>query len=467
MLDLDTRRAILALNKSGHGIRPIARALGVSRKAVRRVLREGAEAVPRLERLDQGTPWLERIRELHELCEGNLVRVHELLEDEGKTLAYSTLTAFCRRHDIGVKPKQRSGSYHFEPGEEMQHDTSPHSIVVGGKRGLYDCASLVECYSRMILAQVYPAWNRFHCKIFLTEGVLYFGGCASQIMVDNHSVVIASGSGANAIVAPEMEAFAERFSSKFVAHELGDANRSARVEGPFNFIERNFYPGREFADLASLNEQLRQWCDDKNQSFKRALRARPTDLFVATRAALKPLPIHVPEVYEMHHRLVDLEGFVNVHRNRYSVPESLLGRQMVVREMKDRIRIFDRHSEIAVHDRAVPGVGVRSVIAGHHQPRPRHRRREPTAQELVLRHVGSVVSDYVDALQKLHGGRAVRPVRELHRMYIEYPGRALNDSIEEALRYRMLDLKRLERMVLRRIAKDFFRRSTGDDTDER
>jgi len=52
-------------------------------------------------------------------------------------------------------------------------------------------------------------------------------------------------------------------------------------------------------------------------------------------------------------------------------------------------------------------------------------------------------------------------------MYIDYPGRALNDSIDDALRYRMLDLKRLERMVLARIGKDFFRRSTDDHHDER
>jgi hypothetical protein len=33
------------------------------------------------------------------------------------------------------------------------------------------------------------------------------------------------------IPVPEMEAFAERFGFHFVAHERGDANRSARVEG--------------------------------------------------------------------------------------------------------------------------------------------------------------------------------------------------------------------------------------------
>lgn len=36
MLDLETRTAILRLHREGHGSRRIARALGVSRNAVRR-----------------------------------------------------------------------------------------------------------------------------------------------------------------------------------------------------------------------------------------------------------------------------------------------------------------------------------------------------------------------------------------------------------------------------------------------
>jgi len=466
MLDLDTRRAILTLRDRGHGIRTIARALGISRNAVRRVLRDGAEEVPRLARIEQATEWLERIRELHERCGGNLVRVQELLEAEDKVIAYSTLTGFCRRHGIGVQPKVRKGSYHFEPGEEMQHDTSPHRIVVGGVRGSFECASVVECYSRMLFSQVYPVWNRFHCKVFLTEAAKYFGGSAGQWMVDNHAVAIASGTGADAVVAPEMEAFAERFGTKFVAHEKGDANRSARVEGPFHFIEKNFYPGRTFSDLPSLNEQLIAWCDRNNQSFKRSLGARPIDLFVATRAALQPLPMHVPEVYELHHRMVDLEGYVNVHRNRYSVPEELIGRPIVVRESKDQIRVFAGHREVAVHQRCDPGAGHRRVIYGHHKPRPRRRRREPLPEELTLRGAGAALGHYIDALRRRHGGRAARPVRELHRMYVDYPGQALQGAVEDALRYGMLDLKRLERMVLRRIATDFFRRP-GDDRSER
>ena len=50
MLEQGIRQAILELHRRGQGVRAIARALQVSRAAVRDVLRRGSAEVPRLER---------------------------------------------------------------------------------------------------------------------------------------------------------------------------------------------------------------------------------------------------------------------------------------------------------------------------------------------------------------------------------------------------------------------------------
>jgi hypothetical protein len=83
-------------------------------------------------------------------------------------------------------------------------------------------------------------------------------------MIDNTHVVVLRGTGREMVPVPEMAAFAERFSFQFVAHERGDANRSARVERPFWFIENNFLAGRTFSNWPDLNEQARKWCDRVN-----------------------------------------------------------------------------------------------------------------------------------------------------------------------------------------------------------
>ena len=132
MLDRSKRTAILELSRQGVGTRSIAKLVKVSRGAVRDVIASRRERPEPPERPLLLVPHAETITELALKCEGNLRRVHEELEGQGVATAYSTLTAFVRRQKPA--PKVPVGSYDFEPGEEMQHDTSPHEPVIGGKR---------------------------------------------------------------------------------------------------------------------------------------------------------------------------------------------------------------------------------------------------------------------------------------------------------------------------------------------
>ncbi len=465
MIDLDARTAILELHRKGHGLRTIAKLLGVSRNTVRDVVRTGQAEVPKLEREELLTAHVDRVRELYAACRGNRVRIVEELQAEGIEVAYSTLTSFCRRHEIGLKPKQRTGRYHFAPGEEMQHDTSPHKVTVGGQVVRLECASLVLCYSRVLYAQCYPRWNRFLAKVFLTDALRYLDGAAERAMLDNSSVIVWRGTGANAEMAPEMEAFAERFGFEFQAHEKGDANRSARVERPFHHIENNFYPGRTFTDFVDLNTQLLEWCDRKRQRFSRHLGASPQELYVVERPAMKRLPPHVPEVYDLLHRRVDTEGYVTVHRNRYSTPEAWIGRQVTVHEHHQKVRVFDGHKLVVEHVKEPHNAGKRVTLPEH-----RYRRKRiagaPLPEEAMLRAAAPELSALVDALRKRHGGRAAKPMRRLHRMYLEYPTQAVVAAVANALPYGLLDLERIERMVLHHVAGDFFRLPTPSKEDE-
>jgi hypothetical protein len=463
MLDLDTRRAVLQLQALGHGVRAIARPLRLSRNSVRAVLALGTAEVPAIEREQIGAAHLDSLRALYADCRGNRVRVWEEAQKQGIAISYPALTAFLRRQGVGVKHKQPAGRYHFEPGEEMQHDTSPHDVKVGETMRRVQCASLVLCYSRMIFARAYPVWNRFQARVFLCEAIQHFGGAAARCVIDNSSVIIAHGTGKHAVAAPEMAALAERFDFYFLAHELGDANRSARVERPFDFIEGNFYPGRRFADLNDLNLQFATWCDTGNRSFKKHLGARPIELCAAEKPLLKRLPPYIPEVYELHQRMVDVESFVCLHHNRYEVPPDLIGRRVEVRETSTRVRIFSGSKEVALHERIEPGLEKRMFLPERAERRREKRREQSGREEQALRTAGAEFVELLVRLRAQHG-RAVRQIRTLHRLYLDYPTEALRKAIGHALGYGLTDLVRLEKLLLRQIAGDYFRlRPPGKD----
>jgi hypothetical protein len=446
-------------------MRRIARDLRVSRGTVKRVLKAGTAEVPTLERGEKAEPHEAKILELYARCQGNLVRVHEELATAGIVLAYPTLTGFCRRHGIGQEPKERTGQYTFAPGEEMQHDTSPHDVTLGGKRRRVQCASLVLCYSRMIFAMVFPTWNRFWAKVFLTEALRFFEGAAARAMIDNASIIVAGGTGKNAVMAPEMVAYATRFGFVFAAHELGDANRSARVERAFHHIENNFYPGRVFADVADCNAQLRAWCERVNGTTKRSLQAKPIELFAKERTCLKPLPLHIPEVYMRWNRTVDTEGYITLHTNRYSLPASLIDREVFVHETRDRVRIFDGHTLVCEHERIEEGARQRRTLPEHErQARWSHseNKRPPLEEEKILRIASPTMAAMVEALKKRYAGRSTRLLQRLHRMWIEYPQEPLDTALRVALEHGLVELHRIEALVLRHVAGDFFRLRPND-----
>jgi hypothetical protein len=383
-----------------------------------------------------------------------MVRVHEELQ---AAISYPALTAFCRKHGIGQKPAMPAGHYHFDPGVEMQHDTSPHKLIMAGQRRLVQTASAVLCYSRMLFFQCYPTFQRFDCKVFLTEALKYFGGSCKSVMIDNTHVVVLRGTGADMVPVPEMAAFSERYGFEFHAHKIGDANRSGRVERPFSFIENNFLAGREFVDWDDLNQRAREWCDKVNSTYKKHLRAIPRELFAVERPYLTSLPVWAPEVYRLHHRIVDVEGYVAVQTNRYSVPATWIGRQVEVRETKDHVEIQCGARDVVRHDRFIESIGKRITLSEHRPPRGQGMRRtDPRPEEKTLEQMVPEISDYVTALKKHSRKVLTLALRQLLRLAREYPRDAFLSAIAEAAHYGLYDLDRIERMILRRIANEYF-----------
>ena len=173
---------------------------------------------------------------------------------------------------------------------------------------------------------------------------------------------------------------------------------------------------------------------------------------------MRRLPVHVPDVYVLHQRIVDTEGYVNVSRNRYSVPWRLMGRQVEVRESKERIDALRRPSPRR-NARTRRRTEQRSRHVGRASAAAKRGRLRDVVAALEERRLAERMPEttpYV-ALLRSRGRGHNRDLRWLLRMVDEYPrGAAPRAPLREALRYGLADLERLERMVLRRIAKDFF-----------
>lgn len=397
---------------------------------------------------------LDALRELHTKCQGNLVRVHEELKSQhGIMVPYTTMARYCRKQGIGVEAKTPAGRIVTGPGVEMQHDTSPYTIEIGGKKVKRQCASLVLGYSRRLYIRFYKKFDRFHCKIFLTEAFQAFGGACGQCVIDNSHVVIACGTGKYAQVSPEMEAFEKRFGFKFLAHELGHADRSGKVERDFWYVERNFLAGRTFKDDADLNRQAQSWLDEKADVRRlRELGASPRELFAAEKAHLAPLPLYVPEVYQLYPRVVDAYGYVSLHGMRYSAPAKALGATLTVRESDKEVVLLQGHEELARHPKLTGLDGhSQSTLPGHE--RRGKRPKAPRPEEDRLKALGPEMVDYLARLKSERGHRYAWSLRKLYALLCQHRAEDLLAAVARAGEHGLFDVGRLEAVILGDLAR--------------
>jgi transposase len=463
MTPTEIRNAVRTLQGQGRSLREISRLLKLSRNTVRRILR-GADVAPQ-----PGVPFdtatRERLEVVFARARGNAARIQQLLADEhGLTLSYSTLTRWIRQAGLRAPPP-RAGEYHFLPGEEMQHDTSPHRVQLGSKTVTAQCAGLVLAYARRLFIQYYPRYTRFEAKHFLLEALRFMDGAAARCVIDNSSVIIASGAGGDAVVAPEMVAFARTLGFEFRAHRVGHADRKGRIERPFAFVEGNFLVGRSFTDFADLNRQALAWCREvANAKPKRALGMSAEAAYLIEKPHLRPLPAALPPVYEVFERIVDLHGFVSVDTVRYSVPERLVGKPVTVYKYADQIRIMLRGSEIAVHPRLIGQRDARSLLPGHHQIPVRTPRAPALEQQLLCGH-SPALDRYATALKQRAHGRGVRALRRLLELKRTYPAAPFDAALEQALQFGLFDLGRLETLILKYVAGEFFALDLPDHSD--
>lgn len=433
----------------------------LSRNTIRRLLRLPVLADARVPACP--APVLLWLPPAFERVRGNGVRIQEMLQAElGLNPGYSTLTRWIR--EAGLRsPPRRSGEYVFAPGQEMQHDTSPHRVILAGKPVMTQCASLILAYSRYLFIQYYPRFTRFEAKQFLLEAVRFLAGCCPTCIIDNTSVMVVAGAGDEAVFAPEMVAFARTLGFAFRAHPVNQPDRKGRVERPFAWVEGNFLAGRTFADFADLNQQALAWCEKvANAKPKRVLGMAPSAAYAVERPCLQPLPAVLPPVYQVAERVVDLYGFVSVETNRYSVPERWVGKTLTVYLYASELRICAREQLVAIHPRLIGVRDTKQKLPGHH-PTPQRRDRTPPPEATLLQGHHPVLDAYVAALVKQAHGRGVRPLRRLLGFRRSYPESPFLAAVVQALQFGLFDLGRLEAMILQQVAGDFFHLDEGDD----
>jgi transposase len=373
-------------------IKTLARTIGVSKNTIK-VYRNLLEAIIqnnpaikdnfemiletfkslRSEEKSTNFKWLvenkEHIKEKLSEC-NNLVRIHEVLIDEGFQGSYSSLSRFLSKYKKSKEdPIMRMETL---PGEYAQVDFGYVGKIydpsIGQERKAYIFV-LTLCYSRHAYYEIVKNQNLeswIYCHIHAFE---YIAGIPKVIIPDNLKNAIIKASFTNPKMNKTYSELAKHYGFQVDPCIPGAPEHKGKVESGVKYVKNNFMPLRRFKSFEDANEQLAEWNQQKaSRRIHGTTRKRPMDLFTEfERKKLGALPACRYEIACWKELKVHKDIHVNFGYSYYSVPYEYRGVYLWCRGTKNRIQIFNANDEkVADHMRV--SKGKRQTNYNHYPP---------------------------------------------------------------------------------------------------
>lgn len=320
-------------------------------------------------------------------------------------------------------------------GEQAQVDWAHFGYLqVGRARRPLMAFVLVLSYSRHTFLRFYLHATLANLVRGHVEAFTALGGVARSVLYDNMASVVLERRGDAIRFHPTLLALAAhyRYQPRPVAPARG--NEKGRVERAIRFIRERFFAARRFADLADLNAQAQQWCDEVA-----AARPCPEDRSRSVQAVFedeRPHLLALPdEPFPSEERLAVSVGktpYVRFDGNDYSVPHTLAGRTLSVLATLDTVRVVDGEAVVAMHPRSFDR-GQQVEDAAHLAGLVAHKRQARAHRAQDRLHAAAPSTDALLRAAAAHGAHLGVLTRGLLRLLDAHGAGALEAAIAEAL----------------------------------
>jgi len=363
--------------------RAIARAVGVSRNTVKKILeahakqREAGHAAlpappPRLPRPSKLDPFKPRVPELFkEYPDITAQRIFEILRAEGFMGGYTAVKKHVRKVRPRPPRKPSLETPNWGPGKMAESDWTPCDVIytTGEKQRLHIFCYVLPHSTRKFF-EAYESCDLYALMAGHGEAFARFEGCAECCKYDGQSTV-ARWEGNQPIYNPLFLAFCAHYEMRPWAVR-GNPNQRPRVERSFWEKDRSFLNGRKFYDIQDFRSQLLDWLDTIVDHRKRH-GTTALQRFAEEAPHLVSLPSHPYDTARVVYRLCSIDGFIDWQGNRYAVPYEHVTDILPVRITQRELLVYAPDIRcIARHELAPRGGGHKLDPLGLHR-RPRSR----------------------------------------------------------------------------------------------
>lgn len=432
----------------GQSIREISRDQHHGRTLVRKAI---AQAEPQGYRLTQSreAPVLalyklkieELLKESKELPRKQRYTAHKIFELIQKT-GYSGSEGSVHHYICQWKKAQSHAAaflpLEFEAGQDAQVDWGEAQVEIGGVRMTVQVFVMRLNYSKARFVMAFPFQKQEAFFEGHIQGNHFFGGVARRITYDNlKTAVFRVLEGHNRQEQTAFKTFRSYylFESRYCTPAQG--HEKGGVENDVGYVQRNFFsPIPHAASFADLNEQLRQMCLDNLQRKVRGQDELVAELCRSERGALLALPATDYPACTLHVVKVNPYSLVVFETNRYSVPTTYVGKQLVLRAFSFRVellsldkvvathlRCFGREQDILIPQHYLDLLEQRPGAFEHALPMRRWSKQWPPEYDQLL----------AELRQRLPEGRGIREFVAVLKLHQEYPAEQVEKAVRQAL----------------------------------
>ena len=383
-------KQLLRLHTQGYSIKAIARTLKISKNTVKSYLHKlqmpsmDPDELLKLEdpvletKFHSGNPAYKdpryinfkgKLEDFVKELKGTGMTKKQLWEEyiEGFPQGYA-YSQFCFHLHQQLVARKPTSVLDHQPADKLFVDFAGKQIsYVDRQTGeVVQCQLFVAClpFSDYAFAMAVPSQRISDFLHALSCCLQDLGGVPKVLVPDNLKSAIIKADRYEPEINRSLEDFANHYQMSVVPARPGRPRDKGLVENQVKLMYARVYAKlrhRQFFDLASLNEAIRQKVREHNQTrMQRKDYCREERFLAAEKPLLSPLPLEPYELKYYCEPKVASNGHVAVQQHFYSVPYGLIGLKVRVIYTRSMVYIYSEGKQVAVHIRNFGG-GYTSV----------------------------------------------------------------------------------------------------------
>ncbi len=280
------------------------------------------------------------------------IDIFNYLQEKNHQISYPTVCNYIREIEHQGKESFIKQIYH--PGEICEFDWGEVKVYIDGKLQSLNMAVFTSAYSNYRFAKLFYrqdslAFSQSHIDFFS-----YTKGVFKTMVYDNMRVAVAKFVGRNEKTPTkallELSSY-YKFGFRFCNVRSG--NEKGHVEKSVDYIRRKSFSVKdEFSSVKQANESLLQTCETLNNTGQiLKLQKSANDLFTEEKPNLF-ISNYPYKCFEDDHAKVDKYSTISYKKNRYSVPDFLVGRLLDIKIFAEKIDVYFNDEKVCSHTRS-------------------------------------------------------------------------------------------------------------------